>query len=48
LEESPGGGVSVVVGINRYAGLGEVPDPDVQAAIRAAIAEWERKFTPGM
>lgn len=48
LEESPGGGVTVVVGINRYTGVGDVPDPDVQAAIRGAIAEWERKFTPGL
>jgi len=48
LEESASGGVTVVVGINRYPGLGDVPDPDVQAAIRAAIAEWERKFTPGI
>ena len=48
LEESPGGGVTVVVGTNRYTGVGDVPDPDVQAAIRGAIAEWERKFTPGL
>jgi hypothetical protein len=47
LEEAPGGAVNVVVGLNRYQGVGEVPDPEVQAAIRAAIAEWERKFTPG-
>jgi hypothetical protein len=47
LEEAPGGAVNVVVGNSRYAGIGEVPDPEVQAAIRAAIAEWERKFTPG-
>ncbi len=48
LEESPGGGVAVVVGIKRYPGLGDVPDEEVQTVIRAAIAEWERKFTPGM
>lgn len=46
LMETPGGGVTVVVGLQRYAGLGEVPDPEVQAALRAAIAEWEKKFTP--
>jgi hypothetical protein len=47
LLETPGGGVTVVVDIKRYAGLGEVDDPEVQAALRAAIAEWEKKFTPG-
>ncbi len=47
LVESAQGGAMVVVGLSRYAGVGEVPDPEVQAAIRAAIAEWERKYTPG-
>jgi hypothetical protein len=47
LEEAPGGTVNVVVGHDRYEGVGDVPDPEVQAAIRAAITEWERKFTPG-
>ena len=47
LVESAQGGAMVVVGLNRYAGVGEVPDPEVQAAIRAAIAEWEKKYTPG-
>lgn len=46
LVESAQGGAMVVVGLNRYAGVGEVPDPEVQAAIRAAIAEWEKKYTP--
>ncbi len=47
LVESVQGGAMVVVGLNRYAGVGDVPDPEVQAAIRAAIAEWEKKYTPG-
>jgi hypothetical protein len=47
LVESAQGGAMVVVGLNRYAGVGEVPDPEVQAIIRAAIAEWENKYTPG-
>ena len=47
LVESAEGGALVVVGLNRYGGVGEVPDPEVQAAIRAAIAEWEKKYTPG-
>lgn len=48
LEETPGGGVTVVVGSKRYAGVGEVPDPEVQNALRTAIAIWEKKFTPGL
>jgi hypothetical protein len=47
LIESPEGGVTVMVGLNRYAGVGDVPNPEVQTAIKAAIAEWEKKYTPG-
>jgi hypothetical protein len=48
LVESPEGGVSVMVDNKSFAGVGEVPDPNVQAAIRLAIAEWEKRFTPGV
>jgi hypothetical protein len=37
------GGVEFVVDGKTYAGVDEIPDAQVQAAIRAAIAEWERK-----
>ena len=47
LIESAKGGALVVVGPNHYEGVGEVPEPEVQAAIRAAIAEWEQRYTPG-
>ncbi len=47
LVESPQGGVIVMVGMNRYPSVGDVPDPAVQAVLRAAIAEWEQRFTPG-
>ncbi len=47
LVESLQGGAMVIVGLQRYAGVGDVPDPEVQAVIRAAIAEWENKYTPG-
>ena len=40
-------GALVVVGANQYEGVGEVPEPEVQAVIRAAIAEWEKRYTPG-
>ncbi len=46
LMESTQGGAAIFVGLQRYAGVGEVPDPEVQAAIKAAIAEWEAKYTP--
>jgi hypothetical protein len=47
LIESAKGDPLVLVGDKSYTGVGEVSDPAVQAAIRAAIAEWERKYTPG-
>jgi len=46
LFEPPEGGVVVMVGMNKYNGVGEVPDAEIQAAIRSAIAEWEKKYTP--
>lgn len=48
LIESPTGGVLVYIGLDKYEGVDEVPDEEVKAAIRAAIAEWERKYTPGL
>ena len=48
LTQSPEGGVIVYVGLTRYNGVDEVPDPEIKTAIRAAIAEWEDKYTPGL
>ena len=47
LTQSPDGGVIVYVGLTRYQGVDEVPDPEIKAAIRGAISEWENKYTPG-
>jgi hypothetical protein len=47
LTESSLGGVEVYVGLNKYASIDEVPDAHVQSIIRAAITEWEQKYTPG-
>ena len=48
LTQSPEGGVIVYVGLTRYNGMDEVPDPEIKAAIRGAITEWENKYTPGL
>jgi hypothetical protein len=45
--ESVSGGVNVYVGIQRFESVDDVPDEEVKSAIRAAIAEWENKYTPG-
>jgi hypothetical protein len=48
LTQSPEGGVIVYVGLTRYNGIDEVPDPEIKAALRGAITEWENKYTPGL
>lgn len=48
LTQSPEGGVNVYIGLTRYGGIDEVPEPEIKAAIRAATTEWEHKFTPGL
>ena len=48
LQESLRGGVEVYVGIQKYDSIDDVPDEAIKSLIRAAIAEWEEKFTPGM
>jgi hypothetical protein len=41
------GSVEVKIGANRYPSIDDVPDADIKNMIRAAIAEWEKKYTPG-
>jgi hypothetical protein len=48
LTQSPEGGVIVYVGLTRYNGVDDVPDAEIKAAIRAAISEWEDRYTPGL
>jgi hypothetical protein len=48
LQESVQGGVEVYVGLQKFFSVEEVPDEVIKTAIRAAIAEWEKKYTPGM
>jgi len=48
LQESIHGGVLVWVGMEKFEAIDDVPDDEIKQAIRAAIAEWENKYTPGL
>ena len=48
LQESIQGGVEVYVGLQKFHAVDDVPDEEIKTAIRAAIAEWEKKYTPGL
>lgn len=41
------GGLEVQIGTQKFETLDDVPDANIKAAIRAAIAEWEQKYVPG-
>jgi hypothetical protein len=45
LEDGPHGEVIVLVDADRYEGVDQVPDPQVQAIIRESIAEWDRSHS---
>jgi len=47
LIESLQGGVIVMIDKDRYEAISDVPDAEILAVIRAAVAEWEKKYTPG-
>ncbi|MBI5952018.1 MAG: hypothetical protein HY865_10195 [Chloroflexi bacterium] len=48
LQESIQGGVEVYVGSQKFHSVDDVPDAEIKAAIRSAIAIWEKKYTPGI
>ena len=48
LQESAEGGVLVWVGLEKFQSVDEVTDEAIKSAIRAAIVEWENRFTPGL
>ncbi|MFH1633598.1 MAG: hypothetical protein ABIG63_06255 [Chloroflexota bacterium] len=43
LMELPGKGMVVMVGLNQYEEIDDVPDESIRALIRSAVAEWERR-----
>ena len=47
LQESFQGGVEVYVGLQKFSSIDDVPDDAIRSEIRAAISEWENKYTPG-
>ncbi len=47
LAESIHGGAIVFVGSTQYDSVEQVTDMEIRGAIRGAIAEWEKKYTPG-
>ncbi len=47
LMELPGKGLVVLVGLEQYTGIDEVPDAEVQALIRSCVAEWEERMSSG-
>lgn len=47
LVELPNKGMVVMVGLNQYATVEDVPDNEIQAILRAAVQEWEDKMYSG-
>lgn len=44
LMELPGKGMVVMIGLDQYDSVNEVPDSEIQAVLRAAVKEWEDKM----
>jgi hypothetical protein len=47
LTEFPNRGMVVLVGLEQYDGIDEVPYERVRKIIRASVAEWERRAESG-
>ncbi len=46
LREGPDHSVIVWVGAQTYAGIEDVPDPEIKSLLRAAVEEWQRRNLP--
>ncbi|MCF6277898.1 MAG: hypothetical protein L3J16_04015 [Anaerolineales bacterium] len=46
LRSAPDGSLLVLVGLDKYAWIDDIPDQAIQAIIRESIAEWEEMATP--
>lgn len=44
LMEFPNKGMVVLIGLDQYATVDEVPDLEIRALIRASVSEWETKM----
>ncbi len=42
--ELPSKGLVVMIGLQQYQEVEEVPDPDIRNLIQEAVAEWERRY----
>ena len=47
LMELPSKGLVVMVGLQQYPGVDEVPDPEIRAIIRQSVADWENRTSAG-
>jgi hypothetical protein len=47
LVELPGKGMVVMVGLDQYGGVDEVPDAEIQQLIRSSAKEWEDRLELG-
>jgi hypothetical protein len=43
IMDTPSADLVVMVGLSKYDGIESVPDPEIQAIIREAVAEWGRR-----
>lgn len=44
LMELPGKGMVVMIGLDQYDTVEDVPFPEIKALLKSAVAEWERKM----
>lgn len=44
LVEFPNQGMVVLIGLDKYEGVDEVPDEEIRQLIRSAVKEWEARF----